>query len=709
MNALTFLYRSCAPALLLALLPLAVPATAAEPAQGTVSIQTGSLRVEVTAVDADVFHITASPVNGPIPPISPFVVEMTSLKGAKIERSSAGATLHTPKAELHMDADGGFTVTTAGGTTVIRRGHFTTTANGVTLALDHGADQRLYGAGNADMNVSGDLTHPSGEQTTRNGATRIPFLWSTGGYGVLIANDQTGISWADTRDTLTWTVPGHYADVYVMATPGSGYGVLDAYSRLTGRAPLPPRWTFGFMMSRWGYADAADIQDKWHQFRDRKIPVDAFIYDYDWFVDDWKFDTKKFPAGSLDTMHKMGLKFVGIRKPRINGENLDYATRQTWTIKSQAGTDLRFDLPEARYWWWGYQAPLMTAGVDAWWNDEAEQSYDEFFRMAQTQWEGQRSLNHRRVWNLNRAFAPGMQRFGAACWTGDISSRWDTLANQPGTMLNWSLSGMPFVGQDIGGFFGPPTPELYARWMEEGVFVPVMRSHGMLDESRWPWAFGAEAQDAMIQAINLRYRLIPYLYTTAEQTTRTGAPMMRPLVLDYPDDPKTFHLADQWMLGDAILAAPILTEGGSRSVYLPRGLWYDFATNAKTEGGKTLQIEKASLSAIPVYIRAGSILPLGPVLQSTSLGAADPLEVRVYPGTDGSFSLYEDGGDDYSYTEGHSATIPFRWDDRHQQLTIGKRTGMFPGMLTERHITVVLPGGKTRSVLYDGRSQDIRF
>ncbi len=416
MTVVPFLCRSGVSALLLSLLP--VTASVAAPPD-TVSLNSGGLRLQVTAVDANVFHITAAPVDGPALPVSPFVVKNTSLKNSRIHRSSAGTTLHTTGGDLRLDADGGFSVLAADGATVIRSGRFVTTGDAVTLALSHGANQRLYGAGNADMNVSGDLTHPAGEQVTKNGATRIPFLWSTGGYGVLIANNQTGIAWNDARDTLTWTVPGRYADVYVMVCPGNGYSVLDAYSRLTGRAPLPPRWTFGFMMSRWGYANAADIRDKWQQFRDRKIPVDAFIYDYDWFVDDWKFNPEKFPTGSLDTMHKMGLKFVGIRKPRINDKNLEYATRQTWTLKSQAGTDLRFELPEARYWWWSNQAPLMTAGVDAWWNDEAEQSYDEFFRMAQTQWEGQRALNGRRVWNLNRAFAPGMQRFGAACWTGD--------------------------------------------------------------------------------------------------------------------------------------------------------------------------------------------------------------------------------------------------------------------------------------------------
>ena len=384
------------------------------------------------------------------------------------------------------------------------------------------------------------------------------------------------------------------------------------------------------MQSRWGYTGVGDVEDKWHQFRDRQIPIDAFIYDYDWFKNDWNFNPNNIARGSLDTMKELGLKFVGIRKPRVTGENLAYAKMQGWVLGNSLGTDLRFDLPVARYWWWSHQEPLIQAGVAGWWNDEAERTVDEFFQMTQTEWDGWRAMSDRRAWEINRSFAPGIQRFGAATWTGDISSEWETLGNQPGTMLNWILAGMPYTAQDIGGFVGQPTPEMYARWIEEGVFVPVMRAHGDLNSPRWPWAFGDDVLAAVKKAIELRYRLIPYWYTLAAQTQQTGAPLMRPLLLEFPADEKTFNLRDEWLVGARLLAAPLLTEGGTRSVYLPAGSWYDFNTDARIEGGQTFSVQ-AALDVIPVYVRAGTILPLGPVLQSTSLGVEDPLELRIYP------------------------------------------------------------------------------
>lgn len=674
----------------------------------TASISAPGLNVMVSAVEPSIFHVTATPPGNPALPVSPFVVETTPWPGAVVRQNADGtATVQTLQGLLHVQSSGRLSLQDHAGRALVSSGAVTEANGTITLTLTHDPSERFYGAGNESENHAGDLTHPSGTQFVNNGTTRIPFLWSTGGWSVFVANNQTGASWHDENGTLTWTVPGPDLDLYLSVAP-DGYGLLDAYSRLTGHAPIPPRWTFGFMISRWGYADAADVQDKWHQFRDRQIPVDTFIYDYDWFQNDWDFNPKTLPPGSLDKMKALGLHFVGIRKPRVTGANLDYARRQGWVLSSPLGTDLRFDIPQARYWWWSHHVPLVQAGADGWWNDEAEQTTDEFFQMAQTEWDGWRAMSPRRAWSINRAFAPGMQRFGAAAWTGDIDSSWATLGNQPGTLLNWGLAGMPYTGQDIGGFQSTPTPELYARWIEEGVFVPVMRAHGTYNSPRWPWAFGEDVLAATTKAIELRYRLIPYLYTFAAQTAQTGAPLMRPLVLEFPQDPKTFNLEDEWLVGDRLLAAPVLAQGGARDVYLPAGRWYDFNTNAPLDGGQTLHLQ-APLDTIPAYVRAGTILPLGPVLQATSLGTEDPLEVRVYPGADATFSLYEDDGDTYAYQQGASSRIPMRWDDRARTLTVGNRTGTFRGMLPTRHLNIVLADGSRRSIVYTGRLVQVKF
>jgi alpha-glucosidase len=582
----------------------------------------------------------------------------------------------------------------------------------VTFTFEHDPQDRFYGNGNETENHAGPLLHTSGKQVVSNGATTVPYIWSPTGYGILVANDildvDRQISWSDSNGTLTWTVPEGFADIYLMAAQDSA-SVLGDYARLTGSAPIPPRWTFGFLMSRWGYEDVTDVQDKWHQFRDRKIPVDAFIYDYDWYTNDWAFRPSTFPdpAANLAKMHAMNLHFVGIRKPRVEGAHADYAKSLGWAIPAPYGTDLRFNIAAARAWWWNNQLPLLKTGVDGWWNDEAEQAYDEFFYMSQQQYLSGRTASPNRQWSIDRAFSPGLQHYGAAVWTGDINSDWETFREQPGTLLNWSLAGMPYVSHDTGGFQSTPTPELYTRWIEEAVFIPVMRAHGTRNSPRWPWAFGDDGLAAMTKAINLRYRLIPYIYTLADASYRTGLPLMRPLFLQFPDDRATWSLNDEWMLGDRVLAAPVLLKGGQRKVYLPAGGWFDGNTGRAVAGSQTLDLTPVPLDVIPFYVRAGTILPLGPVTQSTA-EAEDPLEVRIYPGADASFSLYEDDGDNYDYEKGVLARIPMQWNDRKRILTIGNRQGSYPGMLTTRHLLITLPDGSTKQVTYTGDKLTVR-
>ena len=686
----------------LASLPLAFALMAPSSAMAAPSQQ-----LKISAIDSGTFHLLAYPVGQPAPPASPFVVKTANWPGAATQNSATASSVTVPDGVFVLDSEGNWTY--KGKNNLSLSGTIATSTDSTTFTLKHPAGERFYGAGNEKRDISGSLLHPSGTAIVDNGVTRAPFLWSTGGYSILVANNQSGASWNDENGTLTWTVPNSYADIYLTTAP-TAYGLLDAYSKLTGPALIPPHWTFGFMMSKWGYGGHDDITDKWTQFRNRQIPVDTFIYDYEWFKNDWDFNEANFSAKDLDTMHGMGLHMVGIRKPRLNGANLDFAKKMGWVLSSPIGTDLRFDLPEAGYWWWSHQAPLLKAGVDGWWNDEAEQTLDEFFQMTKVQYTGWRSMSPRRSWIINRAFCPGIQRLGAAAWTGDTHSSWANLRNQKGILLNWSLAGMPYTSDDIGGFEGLPTTEgeLYTRWIQSSVFGPVMREHCTFNEVRWPWAFGPEAEAATKKAIELRYRLIPTLYTLADETTRTGAPIMRPLLLEYPSDPKTEDMRDQWLVGARLMVAPVLDKGGQRDVYLPKGKWFDFNTGAAVEGNQTLSVT-APLDAIPMYARAGSILPLGPVMQSTMLGKADPLEVRVYPGANATFTLYEDEGDNYNYQKGACTRIPMSWNDGTKTLSIGKRVGSFPGMIATRHLNVVLPGQSTKSVTYDGNALRVKL
>ncbi|RYG70019.1 glycoside hydrolase family 31 protein [bacterium] len=678
-------------------------------------------QLKIQAVDTGTFHLLAYPDGLPAPAPSPFVVKRSDLPGAKVQHHATASSVTAPAGAFVIDAQGKWEFKGSGKTL---SGTVQSEAGKTTFTLKHGPGERFYGAGNETRDVSGPLTHPSGTVEVGNGFTRVPFLWSTAGYSIFVANNHAGSQWKDENGTLTWTIPNSYADVYLSVAPDA-YGLLGAYARLTGPAIMPPKWTFGFLMSKWGYKDKADIRDKWTQFRSRNIPVDAFIYDYEWFKDDWKFNEENLSPKDIADMHAMGLHMGGIRKPRVNGANLEFAKRMNWIL---TGNDLRYDLPEAAYWWWSHQAPLAKAGVDGWWNDEAEQTLDEYFHMSKTQFLGWKAMSPRRSWMINRAFAPGIQRLGAATWTGDTHGSWANLKHQKGIMLNWSLAGMPFTSDDIGGFETDgvpnaeafaratenlevknlPVPELYTRWMQSSAFGPVMRAHCVFWENRWPWAFGPEAEAATKKAIELRYRMIPFLYTLAEETTRTGAPIMRPMLLEYPQDPKTVDMRDQWLMGSRLLVAPVMDQGGKRDVYLPAGNWFDFNTGAAVKGGQTLSIE-APLDVIPLYVRAGSIIPLGPIMQSTMLGKSDPLEVRIYPGANASYSLYEDDGDNYDYQKGASTRIPMSWDNATKTLTVGKRMGTYPGMLMTRNLVVSLPGQPAKKVSYSGAKISIKL
>jgi len=656
-----------------------------------------------------VFHLVVNAlIDSGVPPASPFVVAPNESVPPPVGDHSPATLTGDPKDELNP-----LILKSAEGRALLTLKTVVSHRASTTFTFEHDPQDRFYGNGNAGENHAGPLVHTSGEQFVNNGTTSVPFIWSPSGYGVLVANDirdvNRHITWSDSNGMLTWTVPENFADIYLIASSDNA-GILGDYARLTGSAPIPPRWTFGFLLSRWGYEDAADVQDKWQQFRDRKIPVDAFIYDYDWYVNDWEFNPLTFPdsVADLAKMHAMNLHFVGIRKPRVGGAHADYAKTHGWAIPAPFGTDLRFDIASARSWWWSYQVPLLKEGVDGWWNDEAEQAYDEFFYMSQQQYQGGRSVSLKRQWSINRAFSPGMQHYGAAAWTGDIDSTWAAFSEQPGTLLNWSLAGMPYVSHDTGGFQSTPTPELYTRWIEEAVFIPVMRAHGTHNSPRWPWAFGEDELAAMTKAIDLRYRLIPYIYTLAEATYRTGMPPMRPLFLEFPDDRTTWSLNDEWMLGDRVLAAPVLTKGGERKVYLPTGNWFDGNTGKALAGAQTLDLTPVPLDVIPFYVRAGTILPLGPVTQSTA-EAEDPLELRIYPGANADFLLYEDDGTTYGYEKGSFTHIPMRWNDRKRILTIGERQGLYPGMLTTRHLVIALPDGSTKQVTYTGSKLAVRL
>ena len=437
--------------------------------------------------------------------------------------------------------------------------------------------------------------------------------------------------------------------------------------------------------------------------------------------------------------------------------------------------------PEARNIYWKYLKTLFDYGTDAWWMDSTD---PDFFNPRESDYEHPvtggtwRSLRNafpletvrgvyekqrqvsedKRLFIMTRSSFAGQQHYGSNMWSGDVNSSWDMLRKQVPAGLSFSLTGNPNFNTDIGGFFcgsyntrgpgsapqNPQFQELYVRWMQYGLFCPVFRSHGA-DAPREIWQFGEKGTpvyDAIEKMIRLRYRLIPYLYSTAWQVTSNNESYLRPLFSDFPSDKKVWDVADEFMFGRSILACPIVTPqyteekvirtdamtgwdrqetGGESAVqvdfttsktaikYLPKGaLWYDFWTGKAYQGGKSVTLE-TTFDRVPMFVRAGSILPLGPEMQYVGEKAWDNLEFRLYPGADGTFTLYEDEGDNYNYERGVYATVVFSWSDKVRTLTIGARKGEYPGMLLKRQFTVVLPDGTTKTIDYDGNQTTITF
>ena len=437
--------------------------------------------------------------------------------------------------------------------------------------------------------------------------------------------------------------------------------------------------------------------------------------------------------------------------------------------------------PEARAIYWKYLKTLYDYGCDAWWMDSTDPDFfnpresDYEHKVYGGTWRSQRNAfpletvrgiyqaqrkddRGKRIFIMTRSSFAGQQHYGSNMWSGDVNSSWDMLRKQVPAGLSFSLTGNPNFNTDIGGFFcgsyntqgpasapkNPQFQELYVRWMQYGLFCPVFRSHGA-DAPREIWQFGKKGEpvyDAIEKMIRLRYRLLPYLYSTAWQVTSNNDSYMRPLFSDFASDKKVWNMTDEFMFGRSILAAPIvdpqyteekiirtdaMTGWDRKSVsdgspvgtidftatktavkYLPKGAtWYDFWTNKAYKGGRNVTLE-TTFDRVPMFVRAGSILPLGPEMQYVGEKAWDNLELRVYPGADGRFVLYEDEGDNYNYEKGAYSTITLQWNDKKHTLTIGARKGEYPGMLQSRAFTVVWPDGTSNTVNYQGQEINIK-
>jgi alpha-D-xyloside xylohydrolase len=601
----------------------------------------------------------------------------------------------------------------------------------------YGSPEGLYGLGQHQSgvwNYRGEAIDLSQE----NSNIAIPLLISSKGYGIFWNNSSR--SRVNNRFANYLYITSEVADsldYFFMYGPDAD-SIVGHYRDLTGDAPMFGKWAYGFWQCKNRYKSQEEILSIARKYRELHIPLDNIVQDWFWWnrKGEHVFNSNyPDPQRMVNDLHAMNVHLMISVWPFFEPGSTayDYMDRQGWFVEKfkydklpyhRAGMAV-YDATssEARkYYWQLMNNALFKIGIDAWWLDTVEPetegqqenillghklaigSGDRFVNLYPLMttggvYDGQRAASDKkRVFILARSAFAGEQRNAAAVWSGDINSDWESFKRQIPAGLNYAISGMPYWTTDIGGFVSgnpddPEYRELFIRWFEYGAFCPIFRVHGTRTTNQNElWSYGAEAQKTLTAYDRLRYRLMPYIYSTAWMVTHDHYTPMRPLVMDFSGDSRVLNIGDEFLFGPAILVGPV-TEPGARTrhMYLPKTRWFDFWTGKSIDGGKTIDAA-APLEQMPLFVRAGSIVALGPDVEYAAQKPADPIELRIYRGADGAFTLYEDENDGYAYEKGSYATIPLRWDDAHRTLSIGARQGAFPGMLSQREFRVVVVG-----------------
>lgn len=565
----------------------------------------------------------------------------------------------------------------------------------------------------------------------------IPLLLSSNGYAIFWNNGSR--SRFNNRFVHAMYLSSEVSDsmdYYFFYGPDFDRLIAD-YRELTGAAPLFGKWAYGYWQCKNRYDSQQELLAIAQKYRDLHIPLDNIVQDWFWWntMGEPVFN-KNYPdpKGMIDGLHNKNVHLMISVWPyfRPGSPVFDDMDKRGFFIAKTVAPSFHpvdqalYDAfnPDARKYYWNLMNnALFKIGADAWWLDTTEPEtearetnilvtnkvnhgqngarYANEFPLMTTAavYDGQREASDKkRVFILSRSAYAGAQRNAAAVWSGDVDPNWETFRRQIPAGLNYSVSGLPYWTTDIGGFVvaNPDNPayrELYIRWFQFGTFCPIFRAHGTRTTNQNEiWSYGPEAQKILTAYDNLRYRLMPYIYSLAWKTTSEGYTIMRPLVMDFREDVRAQNIGDQFLFGPAILVNPVTEPGATvRHVYLPDAKWYDFWTGASLQGGRFIDAP-TTIERMPLYVRAGSILPLGPDVEYAAQKPADPIELRVYRGANGSFTLYEDENDSYNYEHGAYATIPFSWDDASHTLTIGNRSGSFPGMLAIRTFHIVFVG-----------------
>ena len=704
----------------------------------------GSEVVEITVCGDSVIHVVAKP-NASIPANAqqPWMLDtQQSCPSAPFTfvQDAKAATLKNAKLEVVFGLErGNVSFRTQSGDSLLNEGrsvprtYESVELNGdktyrVTDRFNPTATEALYGLGqhqNGMFNYRGATI----ELAQNNTDVAIPLLVSSKGYALMW--NTAALTYVDNRFPLELTltsIAGEGVDYYFLYGPDMD-AIIHQYRCMTGHTPMLPKWAYGLFQSKGRYVSLDEIRQIADRYRQEHIPLDTMVQDWFWWKTegDPEFNANyNDVAGDLDTLHKDHVHTMisvwGLLDPAsdtyktLDAEHLLVPDAHVYDASNPAARDI---------YWKRLPAPLLKQGWDAFWLDSAEPEeywphmgdgilrnkrlsigngaeYTNLFPLmhtlgVQTHWK--ETTDRKRVFLLTRSAFLGQQRVGATVWSGDVYSTYWGLSHQVTAGLNLALSGYPYWTTDVGGYWPPyegslekpEYQELYARWFEFGTFCPVFRTHGHRPHNEI-WTYD-KVEPTLIRYDKLRYRLMPYIYSLAWKVTSEDYTIQRALVMDWPSDERTWNVGDQFMFGPAILVNPVLEAGGvRRGVYLPASpAWYDFWTGESRQGGRKIDAD-APLDRMPLFVRAGSILPLGPEIEYADQNPGGPIELRIYKGANGKFALYEDSGDSYEYERGQHSTVPMQWNDESSVLTIGAREGAFPGMVEKRIFRIVLVG-----------------
>ena len=704
------------------------------------------IEIQIASVSEHTLRLSILPVNngevGSIPFNGSLVRSSWSAPIAKLRGEAQAQTIKVGSLTLQFSPDPfAFAIATASDDTIQtltwdRQSGVVSfiTGNSPLLGLGEGGPQ-FDRRGSTDSMIAGQGGY---KLATHGGRVPIPWIIGTSGWAMFFNQPFGTFDFTGSQSKFLPPDPNASLplDIFFVVTPDPAT-MMAEYAGLTGRPEMPPLWSLGYQQSHRTLASREEVIAEATTFRQKKLPCDALIYLGTGFCPSgWNTENGSFawnsrvfpdPKEMIDELHKEHFR-VALHAV-ILSDKLQGTVRDACELS-------QFDEQEASCYWDAHRKDFAM-GVDGWWPDEGD-PLDIASRLVRNRlyWEGpQMDRPNERPYALHRNGYAGMQRYASFLWSGDVHSTWETLKVQVPIAVNTSLTGIPYWGTDIGGFIPTRefTAELYLRWFQFGAFCTLFRSHGRAWKLRLPWGWntgdpgpveianhsGAAVPDpsqlhnAQVEPIcrkylELRYRLLPYLYSAVRECSATGMPVMRALWLHHPDDARAVACGDQYLLGKNLLVAPVVEPGATtRRVYLPRGSWYDFWTGEFISGGREISRDVA-LEIMPLYVRAGSILPLGPIKQYTAERVDQPLSISLYPGTDGSFLHYEDDGISFNHRRGDWMGIQMAWNNTRRSLALDLAAGsrMLPPV--PRNIEVNL-GQNRRTVMFDGNPIKVSF